>query len=79
MSARAIQQLAEFQGALLSTRKEAVKLGLLSQASFDAGLALSQAMTQLQPAVAGVERRLRKQSQLDGLLAGGEQRSLEFR
>src|SRR6185436_1762305 len=34
------------------TRKEAVKRGLLSQASFDAGLALSQAMTQLQPAVA---------------------------
>lgn len=40
------------EGALLSTRKEAVKRGLLSQASFDAGLALSQAMTQLQPVVA---------------------------
>src|SRR5262249_52657142 len=34
------------------TRKEAVKRGSLSQASFDAGLALSQTMTQLQPAVA---------------------------
>jgi hypothetical protein len=40
------------EGALLSTRKEAVRRGLLSQTSFDAGLALSQAMTQLQPAVA---------------------------
>ncbi len=40
------------EGALLSTRKAAVKRGILSQASFDAGLALSQAMTQLQPAVA---------------------------
>jgi hypothetical protein len=40
------------EGALLSTRQEAVKRGLLSQASFNAGLALSQAMTQLQPAVA---------------------------
>jgi Domain of unknown function (DUF4157)/CdiA C-terminal tRNase domain len=40
------------EGALLTTRKEAVQLGLLSQASFDAGLALSQAMSQLQPAVA---------------------------
>jgi hypothetical protein len=39
------------EGALLSTRKEAVKLGLLSQTSFDTGLALSQAMAQLQPAV----------------------------
>ena len=45
-------EIPALEGALLSTRKEAVKLGLLSQASFDAGLALSQAMTQLQPAVA---------------------------
>ena len=40
------------EGALLATRQDAVKRGLLSQASFSAGLALSQAMTQLQPAVA---------------------------
>jgi hypothetical protein len=45
-------EIPALEGALLSTRLEAVKLGLLSQASFDAGLALSQAMTQLQPAVA---------------------------
>jgi uncharacterized protein DUF4157 len=45
-------EIPALEGALLSTRKEAVKLGLLSQASFNAGLALSQAMTQLQPAVA---------------------------
>src|SRR4029079_3888024 len=45
-------EIPALEGALLATRKEAVKLGLLSQASFDAGLALSQAMTQLQPAVA---------------------------
>jgi hypothetical protein len=44
-------EIPALEGALLATRKEAVKLGLLSQASFDAGLALSQAMTQLQPAV----------------------------
>jgi len=40
------------EGVLLATRQEAVKRGLLSPASFSAGLALSQAMTQLQPAVA---------------------------
>jgi hypothetical protein len=45
-------EIPALEGALLATRKEAVKLGLLSQASFDAGLALSQAMTQLQPAMA---------------------------
>ena len=45
-------EIPALEGALLTTRKEAVKLGLLSQASYDAGLALSQAMTQLQPAVA---------------------------
>src|SRR5690349_16348323 len=45
-------EIPALEGALLATRKEAVKRGLLSQASFDAGLALSQAMTQLQPAVA---------------------------
>ena len=45
-------EIPALEGALLATRKEAVKQGLLSQASYDAGLALSQAMTQLQPAVA---------------------------
>jgi hypothetical protein len=53
------------EGALLATRKEAVKLGLLSQASFDAGLALSRAMTQLQPAVAAkgaVDRDIQDQA-----------------
>ena len=45
-------EIPALEGALLGTRKAAVKLGLLSQASFDAGLALSQAMAQLQPAVA---------------------------
>src|ERR1041384_4463212 len=45
-------EIPALEGALLATRKEAVQLGLLSQASFDAGLALSQAMTQLQPSVA---------------------------
>ncbi len=44
-------EIPALEGALLATRKEAVKLGLLSQASFDAGLALSRAMTQIQPAV----------------------------
>jgi len=44
-------EIPALEGALLATRLETVKLGLLSQASFDAGLALSQAMTQLQPAV----------------------------
>jgi hypothetical protein len=45
-------EIPAIEGALLATRLEAVKRGLLSKASFDAGLALSQAMTQLQPAVA---------------------------
>ena len=45
-------EIPALEGALLATRLEAVKHGLLSQASYDAGLALSQAMTQLQPAVA---------------------------
>lgn len=45
-------EIPALEGALLATRKEAVKQGLLSQASFDAGLALSQAMTRLQPGVA---------------------------
>ena len=45
-------EIPALEGALLATRKEAVKRGLLSQSSFDAGLALSQAMTLLQPAVA---------------------------
>ncbi len=45
-------EIPALEGALLATRQEAVKQGLLSQASFDAGLALSQAMTLLQPAVA---------------------------
>jgi hypothetical protein len=46
------QEIPVLEGALLSTRLQAVKRGLLSQASYDAGLALSQAMTKLQPAVA---------------------------
>jgi hypothetical protein len=45
-------EIPALEGALLATRQEAVKRGLLSKAAFDAGLALSQAMTQLQPAVA---------------------------
>ena len=45
-------EIPALEGALLATRLETVKQGLLSQASFDAGLALSQAMTQLQPTVA---------------------------
>jgi hypothetical protein len=45
-------EIPALEGALLATRQEAVKQGLLSKASFDAGLALSQAMTRLQPAVA---------------------------
>jgi hypothetical protein len=45
-------ELPALEGALLTTRKTAVQLGLLSQASFDAGLALSRTMAQLQPAVA---------------------------
>ncbi|HEY0388956.1 MAG TPA: DUF4157 domain-containing protein, partial [Gaiellales bacterium] len=44
-------EIPALEGALLTTRLAAVKKGLLSQASYDAGLALSQAMTQLQPAV----------------------------
>jgi hypothetical protein len=45
-------EIPALEGALLATRLEAVKRGLLSRASYDAGLALSRAMTQLQPAVA---------------------------
>jgi hypothetical protein len=45
-------EIPALEGALLATRVEAVKRGLLSRASFDAGLALSRAMTQLQPTVA---------------------------
>jgi Novel toxin 21/Domain of unknown function (DUF4157) len=45
-------EIPALEGALLSTRKTAVQLGLLSQAAFDAGLALSRTMAQLQPAVA---------------------------
>jgi hypothetical protein len=45
-------EIPALEGALLSTRLEAVKKDLLSKASFDASLALSMAMTQLQPAVA---------------------------
>lgn len=44
-------EIPALEGALLQTRQEALRQGLLSQASFDASLALSQAMTQLQPAV----------------------------
>lgn len=58
-------EIPALEGALLATRKEAVKLGLLSQASFDAGLALSQAMTQLQPTVAArgtVDRDLQERA-----------------
>jgi hypothetical protein len=46
------REIVVLEGALLQTRLQAVQRGLLSQASFDAGLALSRAMTQLQPAVA---------------------------
>jgi len=45
-------EIPAIEGALLSIRKEAVRRGLLSKTAFDAGLALSSAMTQLQPAVA---------------------------
>jgi hypothetical protein len=45
-------EIPALEGALLATRQEAMKRGLLSPASYDAGLALSRAMTQLQPAVA---------------------------
>lgn len=41
-------EIPALEGALLTTRQEAVKRGLLSQASFNASLALSRAMTQLQ-------------------------------
>lgn len=44
------------EGALLATRLEAVKRGMLSRDAFDAGLALSHAMTALQPAVAAAGR-----------------------
>jgi len=50
-------EIPALEGALLSTRQEAVKRGLLSKASFEAGLALSQAMTQLQPSVAAKDRK----------------------
>jgi hypothetical protein len=46
------QEIPALEGALLQTRLQAVKRGMLSQASYDAGLALSRAMTKLQPAVA---------------------------
>lgn len=42
-------EIPALEGALLSTRLEAVKQGLLSQQAFDASLDLSKAMTQLQP------------------------------
>jgi len=45
-------EIPALEGALLTTRQEAMKRGLMSRASYDASLALSQAMTQLQPAVA---------------------------
>jgi Domain of unknown function (DUF4157) len=45
-------EIPALEGALLSTRKTAVQLGLLSPALFDAGLALSRTMAQLQPSVA---------------------------
>jgi hypothetical protein len=44
-------EIPALEGALLAGRLEALHKGLLSRASFDAGLALSQRMTQLQPAV----------------------------
>ncbi len=43
-------EIPALEGALLSTRLEAVKKGLLSKQAFDASLDLSKAMTQLQPA-----------------------------
>src|SRR6185436_12191050 len=46
------REIPALEGALLSTRLQAVQRGLLSRASYDAGLALSRAMTMLQPAVA---------------------------
>jgi hypothetical protein len=58
-------EIPALEGTLLATRKEAVKRRLLSQASFDASLALSQAMTMLQPAVAGkkpVDRALQERA-----------------
>jgi hypothetical protein len=45
-------EIPALEGALLATRLEAVERGLLSKTSFEAGLALSQTMTRLQPAVA---------------------------
>jgi hypothetical protein len=43
-------EIPALEGALLSTRLDAVKKGLLSQSAFDASLDLSRAMAQLQPA-----------------------------
>ncbi|HEY0194478.1 MAG TPA: hypothetical protein VGC42_25370, partial [Kofleriaceae bacterium] len=57
-------EIPALEGALLSTRVAAVERGLLSHSAFDAGLALSRAMTMLQPAVAanapvdGLQREL---------------------
>jgi len=45
-------EIPALEGALLATRIEAVKRGILTKASFDAGLELSKTMAQLQPAVA---------------------------
>jgi hypothetical protein len=45
-------EIPALEGALLTTRKTAAQLGLLSSAAFDASLALTRAMAQLQPAVA---------------------------
>jgi len=62
-------EIPTLEGALLATRQEAVKHGLLSPASFNAGLALSQAMTQLQPAVAAkgaVDKGLQERAAVAG-------------
>jgi hypothetical protein len=59
------REIPALEGALLSTRLEAVQRGLLSRASYDAGLALSRAMTMLQPAVAArgaVDAQLKEQA-----------------
>jgi Domain of unknown function (DUF4157) len=58
-------EIPALEGALLATRQEAMRRGLLSRASYDAALALSRAMTQLQPAVAArgsVDRDLQNQA-----------------
>ncbi|HEX3476085.1 MAG TPA: DUF4157 domain-containing protein [Kofleriaceae bacterium] len=58
-------EIPALEGALLATRQEAMTRGLLSRPSYDAALALSQAMTQLQPAVAArgsVDRGLQSQA-----------------